>query len=88
MENKNKNEILSMALLGYRQVITALSEKVGWIEKELLAPAGRAPRKRPVTKHASVAEAPKPKRKMSAAHRAAVSKAQKARWAKIRRTAA
>ena len=82
----NNNEMLQMALVGYRHQIAALSAKVTEIEKGLRTPKARGRRA------LAVVDAPKTvhvvkKRKMSAAGRARIAAAQKARWAKVKKTA-
>src|ERR1017187_10508689 len=85
----NNNELLQMALVGYRQQIAALSAKVTEIEKGLRTPVHTKTRgRRPM----ALVDVPKAvhvvkKRKMSAAGRARIVAAQKARWAKVKKTA-
>ena len=87
----NDNEILRMALVGYRQQIADLSAKVTEIECELCKefPFSKTRGRRAL----AVVDAPKTvhvvkKRKMSAAGRANIIAAQKARWAKVKKAAA
>ena len=72
------NTLLSLTATQLKHAAT-IKEKITSLEKELVAilggaPAAKAPAAKPVKK----------KRKMSAAGRARVSAAQKARWAKIK----
>lgn len=72
------NILLSLTATQLKRA-AAIKEKITGLEKELVAilggaPAAKAPASKPV----------KTKRKMSAAGRARIAAAQKARWAKIK----
>jgi hypothetical protein len=72
---KHSEEILAMALIGYTQVIEVLTERSAAVYAEWQAASKRAKPRVP-----KVA----PKRKMSAAGRAAIVAGQKKRWAAAR----
>ena len=72
------NTLLSLTATQLKHA-AAIKEKITSLEKELVAILGGAPAAK-----APAAEPVKKKRKMSAAGRARVSAAQKARWAKIK----
>jgi hypothetical protein len=83
----NDNEILRMALVGYRQQIADLSAKVTEIEKGLRAPVHTKTRRALAVVGAPQTVHVVKKRKMSAAGRAHIIAAQKARWAKVKKAA-
>ncbi len=66
-----------MALVGFRQQVSSLSNKITEIEKEL---RGGTPKRRRQAKVQPITDVAKPKRKMSAAGLEAIRKGQARRW--------
>ncbi len=77
----HNREILQMSLTGYREEINTIQIKMREIEDQLGIDAAA---RKPVLVETTAAQPSKPRRHRSAATRAKMRKAQRARWAKIR----
>jgi hypothetical protein len=74
--------ILEMALIGYQVERQKIDDKIGQIQAQLGGKRGPAP------SAGAAKKAGRPKRVLSASARARISKAQKKRWAKHRKSQA